>query len=971
MVNRVISEGAKAALSTAQKFLKDSKKKKLKATNKDVFDVLSAVDEKVKSGKAEKNPSKLLQQAEEVTTGENTVKVGKGKVEKTEIGKRDFKVKVDEQTKETTEQFLKSFGETDLPRKTLIDFNISKINANDDILKLIDLTSKNMQGKAKQTRGVRTNKTTKALASRYMKNDAFVAEVLGTKAGTMYNAEKILAIRKLLLAGENRLKYLAQKVTDTDNASNIDLVRFRQHYALMSQIQKVLTGVKTETGRALQSFKIPVGVDKKYSFVGGDVGSLNRQSLIVELGGPDEITKVAEMYLKVPNVNQRLKAVNETGLLSFSTRTSNAISEVFINAILSNPLTHVRNGVGNWITQAVVDTERKLASRLFGKFDRGSGQNYISKYEDIAKAWGKHMAAQEIMAAMKNTYKLGGSKLDQRVGQVTSQNFNIKNKNAAYLFDTFGKGITLGNLPTKALQVADDYFKNREFRSEIYARAFSDGMEMFEKGLLKKDALADYIAGRVANPDKDMLAAAYKQAQYVTYQTPLGKRDDLFDLAKIGQQAKSYASNRGPWSWFVNYYLPFVRTPTNIAGFVAERTPIAAQILTRYNKAIKEGGRAAAEARAKLALGSMFYMATAPLGYYGMTKGSDIRGTGSRLSGSKFSLQQSTQNLPFDVQIPIGDNKNFRFSTRGFDPISQMLANSANFGQMLSMLQGVYQNNISDQDDANYSQAAKDALIYSIAFSFSVGENLANSTLLTGAGKAIDDIRNITQGFSSGGLEGGKKALKQAGGQMASSYIPLFVKEGAKLFNDDHQKLTVEFSDYFKNRVAEGGMEYKYDHRGRRIDKFSYLSTIEKDDYDNELFSVLPNLTPIQNTIPYEYSRDLGLSVSVPLNAAEKRFLMKNAGINFDRNIKNLMNSNLYKSETRKVVRKGLLQNAWKAAKGEARDALLSDTFYDDGEGNKVNFFLNIKERGEELRDKDLAGQQGGYRVDDYFNNNN
>ena len=56
----------------------------------------------------------------------------------------------------------------------------------------------------------------------------------------------------------------------------------------------------------------------------------------------------------------------------------------------------------------------------------------------------------------------------------------------------------------------------------------------------------------------------------------------------------------------VNYYLPFVRTPTNIAGFVAERTPIVAQVLTRYNKAISEGGRAAAEARAKLALGSHF-----------------------------------------------------------------------------------------------------------------------------------------------------------------------------------------------------------------------------------------------------------------------------------------------------------------------------------------------------------------------------
>ena len=50
----------------------------------------------------------------------------------------------------------------------------------------------------------------------------------------------------------------------------------------------------------------------------------------------------------------------------------------------------------------------------------------------------------------------------------------------------------------------------------------------------------------------------------------------LLDVAKVGQTIKTYSANRGPWSWLTNYYLPFVRTPTNI-GFVAERTPVLAQ----------------------------------------------------------------------------------------------------------------------------------------------------------------------------------------------------------------------------------------------------------------------------------------------------------------------------------------------------------------------------------------------------------
>ena len=397
----------------------------------------------------------------------------------------------------------------------------------------------------------------------------------------------------------------------------------------MAQMQKVLKGVQTETARALNQFKYKIKGDK-FSFTGGNIDDLNKNELIVQLGGVDEIRNIAKLFISKTNFRCcNVEGFRETGLESYKQKTSNAIAEIFINSILSNPLTHMRNGLGNWITQAIVQQERKIASRFFSG---GEGANYISPTEDIAKAWGKHMASKEIMAAMKDTFKISGSKIEPKLGQVTAQNFNIKNKTGAF-FDTAGKVLTLGNLPTKFLQVSDDYFKNAEFRSEIYARAFSDGMEKYNKKLLKKTDLAEYIAGKVANPDKGLIEAAFKQAQYVTYQTPLGKRGDALDVAKVGQTIKTYSANRGPWSWLTNYYLPFVRTPTNIAGFVAERTPVLARYLTNYNDKIAQGGRIAAEAKAKLALGSMFYLATAPLGYYGVTKGSDLRGGLSKLTG--------------------------------------------------------------------------------------------------------------------------------------------------------------------------------------------------------------------------------------------------------------------------------------------------------------------------------------------------
>ena len=68
----------------------------------------------------------------------------------------------------------------------------------------------------------------------------------------------------------------------------------------------------------------------------------------MSLGGVDEIRRIAKVYVGTPAGDAaKLKAIEKTGLKTFTTKASNAVAEVFINAILSNPLTHVRNSAGN------------------------------------------------------------------------------------------------------------------------------------------------------------------------------------------------------------------------------------------------------------------------------------------------------------------------------------------------------------------------------------------------------------------------------------------------------------------------------------------------------------------------------------------------------------------------------------------------------------------------------------------------
>ena len=944
-------------------------------TKQGVKKLLETVDDIVIKKKTIDQPTKLLKKKSDVTIGDRKIKTGPTG-ETVEIKAKDIsKVKAPKAKPESIEEFFKSFGDTTISKKVLADFNIDKITKNEDIIKMINAIAKSISPRevVKQTRGVRSRRATTSRGTRLAQDKNFLINVLGTKAGTAYNAEQIFATRQLLEAGLARLNYLASKVADPLAATGDDAIRFRQHYAMMSQVQKVLMGVRTEAGRALNQFRFKSTAGKKYSALETNIDELNRKELLVELGGFDDIRSVAKLYLSAPsNSIGRLNAVEKTGMNSFSRKLSNSFSELFLNAILSNPLTHLRNGLGNWIISAITQQERRIAARMFG--GSGEGANYIAPYEDIAKAWGRTKAAEETLAMMTNVYKFGGSKIDTRLGQITSQNWNIKSKEGAAVFDMMGKFI---NIPSSFLRVSDDFFKKREFRSEVLARSFAEGMEMYQKGFIKnQDDLALYIASRAKNPTKEILDQAAAQAKVVTFQTPLGTRGDVFDIFKAGQTFKTAVANKTPFSWLTNYYMPFIQTPVNIAGTVAERTPFLHKYLSNYNQMIARGGKDAALAKARMRLGSQFFLVGAMAGYYGTTddpfniglelRGSDIRGSSSRITGGKNLLQKTTKTTPLELAFNVGDGKKQRIAFRGFDPVAQMFANAANFGQYMALLQGsIYNYANADKDSASETQLFNDFLAYSAGLTYSIGENLANSTMLTGAGKLVDDLRQIGSGLYQGGFDLQSpqtvKAFKQVGGEIATSYVPTVVREVGKLFNDDQQKLATELQEYALRNIKETDLEYDYDMRGRRYDKFNYFTQIQRDDIDEELYKIFPNVTPVRNYINYTYSPDLGLSVSVPLKSNEKRFLRKNSGLIFDQKYKVLREQDYFKNESRRNILEGLIQQEWSASKEEAKKMLLDPrTTFQDDQGNQVNFFNDIKIRAENLRNKQMINAQRG-----------
>ena len=218
--------------------------------------------------------------------------------------------------------------------------------------------------------------------------------MLNLKKGETLNAEYILATRELVEASYRKLDILANAAV---NGTPDDIIKFRQHMALTSELTKILKGVQTETGRALQQFKIKTSGDQRFGKV--DLEKLNRDDLLLELGGEDEIRGFAKVYLKkLKDGKGRVKLLK---VLVLQLKLSEAFSEAFINAILSNPLTHIRNTAGNWITQGIIQAERKIASTFMGDAQRGG----IAEYEDIARAFGKTQAYTEMWAAISKSLK--------------------------------------------------------------------------------------------------------------------------------------------------------------------------------------------------------------------------------------------------------------------------------------------------------------------------------------------------------------------------------------------------------------------------------------------------------------------------------------------------------------------------------------------------------------------------------------
>lgn len=443
------------------------------------------------------------------------------------------------------------------------NINLNKLDTPQDIKRALVQSHNRVGGFDAATRGRVSWAETERLAGELGMTPE---TLLARRRGQPFNAEEALAARQILAKSGNELVNLARRVQSIDNPGDEVLAEFRHAWTRHAAIQEQVSGMTAEAGRALQQFR-QVANSRNMR---GDVLS----AIVRSGGGPDRLRDAADIILEA--VEQGPGKFNAVVEKAAKPRFRDKLIEVYINSLLSGPQTHVVNMVSNSLTALAQIPEHAAASaigRARQVLPRASADRVLAS-EVGARAFGLLQGAKEGAAYFVRALK-SGEPVDL-VSKVESQDMKA----------TSGLKGEIVRVPTRLLTAEDEFFKGVARRMELNGLAVRKARAEGLRG----DAAKARIADLVANPPDEMLARSMDYARYVTFQQKLGPA-----ASKISGFTQDMPA--------LKLFLPFVRTPTNLLKFAAERSP-AAPLLREWRADFQAGGARRDLALAKAMVGT-------------------------------------------------------------------------------------------------------------------------------------------------------------------------------------------------------------------------------------------------------------------------------------------------------------------------------------------------------------------------------
>lgn len=553
------------------------------------------------------------------------------------------------------------------------NIDVGKLDTPQDIGQALKIADNIAGGFDAARRGRISQEETRALAQDLgMTAD----DLLARRKGQAFNAEEAYAARAILAKSANELTNMARRIQRAgDDPGSEMLATFRKALLRHAAIQEQVAGATAEAGRALSAFRmaadsrdIPGRVLEGLANAGGGSGRLK-----------DAADRILELERDPANLNRFVEKATKP-------RFADRAQEIWYNYLLSGPGTHAVNILSNTLTTLGQIPEHAIAAGV------GAARKAVTR-DDTDRVLFSELGARAV--GMMQGAKEGAREFARALRTGESSDFLTKMESQTQKAVPGIKGEIL-RTPTRALTAEDEFFKAIARRMELSGLAVRQAGSEGLKGARARERTAELLA----NPTDDMMEKALDYGRYITFQRPLG--DGLAGgLSRVTQNQP-----------YLKAVLPFVRTPTNLIKFTAERSPLAPMV-KEWRRDFAAGGARRDLAVAKVMVGSGIGALIADLASKGVITGSPPSDENRR------RLLYANGWQPYSVKV--GDTY---YSYKRLDPFAMTFGTAADLATM--------------GDGMTEEQQDKGAALWTA----SVISNLASRTWLSGITDALDAIQD-------------------------------------------------------------------------------------------------------------------------------------------------------------------------------------------------------------------------------------
>ena len=365
---------------------------------------------------------------------------------------------------------------------------------------------------------------------------------------------------------------------------------------------------------------------------------------------------------------------------SLMARSTDAIIEIWLNSILTSPVTHMVNMAGNSIFQGLKVMETGLAGSIGAVRTTITGADNTDRVlmgEALASLHGiSNSFFDAFILSSKALWDeqpvMDGSKLDLGNNKAIGSTGNISEIMAKMKEGHFGPAFvdSLGvyfRMSGRALVGEDEFFKVIAMRASIAKQAYRKSIIAYDDalkgGMNKTDAMEKSKAVYVEtfnNPPMDVFEAGAKEAKELTFQ---GDLDGFF-----GSLAPTMNHP------IAKLLVPFYKTPVNIFTEVFDRS-LPFNVINKFKNGT---GREKDEAMAKIVMGAGIGYTVSSLVSGAASEDFFCTGSGPTDRGAKQALDRL--NIPrYSCTFKMDDGTMRSVTFSRFDPVSGLLAMAVDY----------------------------------------------------------------------------------------------------------------------------------------------------------------------------------------------------------------------------------------------------------------------------------------------------